>query len=86
MKQALIKKQTFMVVLIAFLVMSMGYDKIDDHNEIMVYYEENSFMPIMHVYYNRHFSKSKQFQAFIETLEEAEYEIGSYAKILLTDC
>jgi len=47
--------------------------KLTDHNEIMVYYEENSFMPIMHVYYNRHFSKSKQFQAFIETLEEAEY-------------
>ena len=73
MKQGLIKKQAFLLFVVAFLVMTMSYDKIDDHNEIMVYYEENSFIPIMHVYYNRHFSKSKQFQAFIETLEEAEY-------------
>ena len=73
MKQGLIKKQAFLLIVVAFLVMTMSYDKIDDHNEIMVYYEENSFIPIMHVYYNRHFSKSKQFQAFIETLEEAEY-------------
>lgn len=73
MKQGLIKKQAFLFLVVAFLVMTMSYDKIDDHNEIMVYYEENSFIPIMHVYYNRHFSKSKQFQAFIETLEEAEY-------------
>lgn len=65
MKQPLIKKQAFLLIVVAFLVMTMSYDKIDDHNEIMVYYEENSFMPIMHVYYNRHFSKSKQFQAFI---------------------
>ena len=65
MKQALIKKQAFLLLVVAFLVMTMGYDKIDDHNEIMIYYEENSFIPIMHVYYNRHFSKSKQFQAFI---------------------
>ncbi len=43
-------------------------------------------MPIVHVYYNRHFSKSKQFQQFLDVIEEAEYEISSYAKILLTDC
>lgn len=49
----------------ACIIMALGYDKIDDYNEIMIYYEENSFMPIMHVYYNRHFSKSKQFQGFL---------------------
>jgi hypothetical protein len=43
-------------------------------------------MPIMHVYYNRHFSKSKQYQNFLEVIEETEYEAGSYSKILLTDC
>lgn len=43
-------------------------------------------MPIMHVYYNRHFSKSRQWQSFLDVVEEAEYEVGSYAKIMLTDC
>lgn len=52
----------------------------------MIYYEKNSFMPIMHVYYNKHFSKSKQFQSFIDTIEETEYQVAPYAKILLTDC
>jgi hypothetical protein len=40
----------------------------------------------MHVYYNRHFSKSKQWASFLEVVEETEYEVGSYAKILLSDC
>lgn len=61
MKLVRIKKQTLLVLFLACIFMVMGYDKIDNHNEIMVYYEENSYMPIMHVYYNRHFSKSKQF-------------------------
>ena len=52
----------------------------------MAYYEENSFMPILHVYYNRHFSKSRQYDSFLEVIEETEFEIKSYAKILLTDC
>ena len=43
-------------------------------------------MPIMHVYYNRHFSKSRQWQGFLDVIEETEYEVGSYAKIMLTDC
>lgn len=65
MKLALIKKQTTLLIFMACIIMALGYDKIDDYNEIMIYYEENSFMPIMHVYYNRHFSKSKQFQGFL---------------------
>lgn len=65
MKLALIKKQTTLLIFVACIITALGYDKIDDYNEIMIYYEENSFMPIMHVYYNRHFSKSKQFQGFL---------------------
>lgn len=52
----------------------------------MAYYEENSFMPILHVYFNRHFSKSRQYDSFLEVIEETEFEVKSYAKILLTDC
>jgi hypothetical protein len=43
-------------------------------------------MPILHVYYNRHFSKSRQWQGFLDVIEETEYEAGSYARIMLTDC
>jgi hypothetical protein len=52
----------------------------------MAFYEDNSYMPIMHVYYNRHFSKSRQWQGFLDVIEETEYEVGSYAKMMLTDC
>ena len=31
----------------------------------MVYYEEHSYLPIVHVYYNKHFKNSKQFQDFL---------------------
>lgn len=65
MKHSLIKSKSILVIIALCIIFAQSYDKIDDHNEIMIYYEENSFMPIMHVYYNRHFSKSKQFQAFI---------------------
>lgn len=43
-------------------------------------------MPILHVYYNKHFSKTRQYASFLDVIEEAEFEIRSYAKILLTDC
>jgi hypothetical protein len=52
----------------------------------MAYYEDNSFMPILHVYYNWHFSKSRQWQNFLEVVEDTEFEVGSYARIMLTDC
>lgn len=80
-------KPTKLFILIAFfMVLTVSYDQLNENHEIMMFYERYSFMPIVHVYYNRHFSKSKQFQQFLDVIEEAEYEISSYAKILLTDC
>ncbi len=53
-----------------------AYVEIHDRNRILAYYEENSYQPIMHVYYNRHFSNSKQFNNFIDVIEEAELKLS----------
>lgn len=80
-------KPTKLFILMAlFVVLTVSYDQLNENHEIMMFYERYSFMPIVHVYYNRYFSKSKQFQQFLDVIEEAEYEISSYAKILFTDC
>jgi hypothetical protein len=38
------------------------------------------------VYYNRHFGKSRQFNDFLEVLEDTEVKTKDYARILLTNC
>jgi len=52
----------------------------------MHYYEEYSSYPIVHIYYNKHFKNSKQFQDFVEVIEETEYRNRDYSRYLLTDC
>jgi len=52
----------------------------------MVYYEEYSYFPIVHVYYNKHFKKSRQFEDFLEVIEVTEYRNKDFSKFLLTDC
>lgn len=39
-----------------------------------------------HIYYNRHFSKSKQFDNFLDVVEEAEFLTKDYAKVVFTNC
>jgi ABC-type microcin C transport system permease subunit YejE len=75
------------IILTLFIIsLVVAYDQINDYKEIMAYYEDYSYMPIIHVYHNRHFSKSKQFLHFVEVVEEAEYETKQYSKIVFTDC
>lgn len=52
----------------------------------MVYYEEHSYMPILHVYYNKHFKNSKEFVDFLEVIEETEYRNKDYTRFLFSDC
>lgn len=64
----------------------LAYDRIDDYDHIMHYYEEHSHFPIVHTYFNRHFSSAPQFEDFTNTIEETEYRNKDYVKFLLTDC
>jgi hypothetical protein len=52
--------RTIFVFLLALALVS-AYEKIDGYNELMAFHEENSQYVIVHIYHNRHFSKSRQF-------------------------
>lgn len=41
---------------------------------------------MFHLYHNRHFGKSRQYQDFLEVLEDTELRTRDYAKIIITDC
>lgn len=60
----------FVYLSFAFLFVN-AFVEIHERNRILAYYEENSYQPIMHVYYNRHFANSKQFNNFVDVIEEA---------------
>lgn len=40
----------------------------------------------MHIYHNRHFSKSRQFEDFLEVWEETEFRNSDVARFVMTDC
>ena len=46
---------------LSLILLALSYDQHNDYNYIMNYYEENSQFPIVHVHYNSHFSRSRQF-------------------------
>jgi len=50
------------------LVVALCYDQHDDFKWIMSYYEDNSQYPIIHAYYNKHFSSTPQFSDFLVVL------------------
>ena len=50
-----------LLLALLLLILASSYDQHDDYTYIMHYYEQNSQYPIVHAYYNNHFSKSKQF-------------------------
>lgn len=56
------------VLLLAAAV--LAYDRIDDYDHIMHYYEEHSQFLIVHAYFSRHFSSAPQFEDFTNTIEE----------------
>jgi hypothetical protein len=74
------------VLALALLCAAIGFEKIDDYDKLMHYHEDNSQFPIVHVYHNRHFSQSRQFNDFIEVLEETEFRCRDYVRFVLTDC
>lgn len=66
---------------------SSDFLQLNSKREVMAYYEDHSFYPILHLYYNRHFSSSKQFKHFkADVLEEVQLEMRDYARIVFTDC
>lgn len=74
------------LALLVVVTLVTAYDKIDGYNELMNYYEENSQFPILHIYHNRHFSKSRQFEDFLEVWEETEFRNRDVARFVMTDC
>jgi hypothetical protein len=70
----------------ALLCLCASYEQINGHDELMNFHEQNSQYPILHVYHNHHFSQSRQFQDFLEVLEETEYRNRDYARFVLSDC
>lgn len=79
-------KTIHLVLFLLCLSLINAYDQSDNYDEIMQYYEDNSYFPIVHVYYNRHFKNSRQFEDFVEVVEETEYRNKDYARFLFTDC
>lgn len=51
-----------------------------------MYLEQNSQYVILHVYYNRHFKNTRQFKDFVEVIEDAEFKVKDFCKIILSDC
>ena len=76
------------LLILALLLVWWGaaYDQHDNFKYIMGYYEENSQYPIIHAYYNQHFSSTRQFEDFLAVIEETEYRNKDYARFLLTNC
>jgi hypothetical protein len=62
------KKTTPLILFLFCLTLINTYDQSDNYDEIMHYYEENSYLPIVHIYYNRHFKNSRQFEDFLEVI------------------
>jgi hypothetical protein len=52
----------------------------------MGYHEHNAQYVLLHVCYNRHFGNSRQFRDFLEVLEDVEYKVRDFCKVVLTDC
>jgi hypothetical protein len=50
------------IFLLSIFISVSTYTNIHNVNEIYAYYEVNSYYPILHLFYNRHFAKSTQFQ------------------------
>lgn len=52
----------------------------------MMFYEQNSAKPILHLYFNRHFKNSTQFKDFEDIITELYNDHEDYLNILYTDC
>jgi hypothetical protein len=74
------------LLLLLLVCWGSSYDQHDDFKWIMSYYEDNSQYPIIHAYYNHHFSSTHQFTDFLAVLEETEYRNKDHARFLLTNC
>lgn len=80
---------TFSKVLLALLVCSVlvqSYDQLEDYDKLIDYYGETSLLPTIHIYYNRHFGTSRQFDDFLSALQETEYKNKDYTRFALINC
>lgn len=74
------------LVTFLFIIHSLAFPEINNENEVFAYYEQYSFTPLLHVYFDKHFHKSKQFEAFEVVLNELQNDIQDYSQIVFTDC
>jgi hypothetical protein len=74
------------LLLLTLVAACVAYEQMDNSDQLMNYHEQHSQYPIIHVYHNRHFSQSRQFQDFLEVLEETEYRNRDYVRFVLSDC
>lgn len=53
------------ILLIIFCItLTYSFEELHEQNRIMMFYEQNSAKPILHLYFNRHFKNSTQFKDF----------------------
>lgn len=77
-----------LVLLTTILLLTLvgAVEQADTEQEIGVIMEAYSHMPILHIFYNRHFGKSRQFEDFKDVINEVELDTKKYAKIIFTNC
>lgn len=49
-------------------------------------HENNSMIPVLHIYYDRHFRNSSQFKDFQIVLHQLHSKVKDYADIIFTNC
>ena len=74
------------IIILTLLCLSFSYPEFNEQQEIFAHYEAQSFTPLLHIYFDRHFKNSKQFTDFEVVLNDLNEDIQDYAEIIFTDC
>ena len=56
------------ILITLFVGLAVAFTEFNDQKSILYHYEDNSLTPLLHVYYDRHFKNSKQFEDFLDVL------------------
>lgn len=78
--------QTLVLYTLLHLASSSFVHYANSKQEYDAFTEKYANFPTFHTYYNRHFGKSRQFNDFLEVLEDVNVKVKDYALLLLTDC
>jgi hypothetical protein len=76
--------RTFLVVILIFV--GYTYPELNEQHDVFSYYEQKSFTPLLHLFFNRHFRTSKQFENLEIILNELKEDIRDFGEIIYTDC